>query len=164
MEFVRTEKQILFLKRFTAESFYKLLNKMGVEVVYNHADYRLLSSRILHELANFHDSNLFLRGMIPLIGFKSSKIYYGRQERFAGQSHYPLSKMLSLTIDGITSLSYVHTFYYGFGLYGGFDKFYRNYLGNSYVFDGKKYFGLGIYNLCCMLHWWNTVYLSWSYW
>ena len=94
-----------FSKRFTAESFYKLLNKMGVEVVYNHADYRLISSRVLKEFANFKEVNLFLRGMIPLVGFKSSSVYYERHERIAGESHYPLSKMLGLAIDGITSLS-----------------------------------------------------------
>ena len=94
-----------FFKRFTAESFYKLLNKMGVEVVYNHADYRLISSRVLKEFANFKEVNLFLRGMIPLVGFKSSSVYYERHERIAGESHYPLSKMLGLAIDGITSLS-----------------------------------------------------------
>ena len=94
-----------FFKRFTAESFYKLLNKMGVEVVYKHADYRLISSRVLKEFANFKEVNLFLRGMIPLVGFKSSSVYYERHERIAGESHYPLSKMLGLAIDGITSLS-----------------------------------------------------------
>ena len=94
-----------FFKRFTAESFYKLLNKMGVQVVYNHADYRLISSRVLKEFANFKEVNLFLRGMIPLVGFKSSSVYYERHERIAGESHYPLSKMLGLAIDGITSLS-----------------------------------------------------------
>lgn len=94
-----------FFKRFTAESFYKLLNKMGVEVVYNHADYRLISSRVLKEFAYFKEVNLFLRGMIPLVGFKSSSVYYERHERIAGESHYPLSKMLGLAIDGITSLS-----------------------------------------------------------
>ena len=94
-----------FFKRFTAESFYKLLNKMGVEVVYNHADYRLISARVLKEFANFKEVNLFLRGMIPLVGFKSSSVYYERHERIAGESHYPLSKMLGLAIDGITSLS-----------------------------------------------------------
>ena len=94
-----------FFKRFTAESFYKLLNKMGVEVVYNHADYRLISSRVLKEFATFKEVNLFLRGMIPLVGFKSSSVYYERHERIAGESHYPLSKMLGLAIDGITSLS-----------------------------------------------------------
>lgn len=94
-----------FFKRFTAESFYKVLNKMGVEVVYNHADYRLISSRVLKEFANFKEVNLFLRGMIPLVGFKSTSVYYERHERIAGESHYPLSKMLGLAIDGITSLS-----------------------------------------------------------
>lgn len=94
-----------FFKRFTAESFYKILNKMGAEVVFNHADYRLISSRVLHEFAEFKEVNLFLRGMIPLVGFKSTSVYYERHERIAGESHYPLSKMLGLAFDGITSLS-----------------------------------------------------------
>ena len=94
-----------FFKRFTAESFYKLLNKMGVEAIYNHADYRLISARVLREFAEFHEVNLFLRGMIPLVGFPSSSVSYERHERLAGESHYPLSKMLTLAFDGITSLS-----------------------------------------------------------
>lgn len=94
-----------FFKRFTAESFYKLLNAMGAEVVYNHADYRLISSKVLNEFAEFKEVNLFLRGMIPLVGFKSTSVYYERHERIAGESHYPLSKMLALAFDGITSLS-----------------------------------------------------------
>ena len=94
-----------FFKRFTAEGFYKLLNWMGAEVVYNHADYRLVSSRVLKEFANFKEVNLFLRGMFPLVGFKSTSVYYERHERIAGESHYPLSKMLALAFDGITSLS-----------------------------------------------------------
>lgn len=94
-----------FFKRFTAESFYKLLNSMGAEVVYNHADYRLISSRALQELAKFKEVNIFLRGMVPLVGFKSTSVYYERSERAAGKSHYPLKKMLALAFDGITSLS-----------------------------------------------------------
>lgn len=94
-----------FFKRFTAESYYKLLNSMGVEVIFNHADYRLISSRVLDEFANFPEVNLFLRGMIPLVGFPSTQVYYERHERVAGKSHYPLSKMFTLAFDGITSLS-----------------------------------------------------------
>ena len=78
---------------------------MGVETVYNHADYRLISSKVLQELANFKEVNLFLRGMVPMVGFKSTSVYYERTERLAGKSHYPLKKMLSLAFDGITSLS-----------------------------------------------------------
>ena len=94
-----------FFKRFTAEGFYKLLNAMGAEVVFNHADYRLMSARVLQEFANFKEVNLFLRGMVPLVGFKSTSVAYERHERIAGESHYPLSKMLGLAFDGITSLS-----------------------------------------------------------
>lgn len=94
-----------FFKRFTAESFYKLLGVMGAEVVYNHADYRLISARVLKELAEFGEVNLYLRGLIPLVGFKSSTVSYERHERMAGKSHYPLSKMAALALDGITSLS-----------------------------------------------------------
>ena len=94
-----------FFKRFTAQAFYKLLNMMGVEIVYNHADYRLVSCRVLQEFANFKEVNLFLRGMFPLVGFKSTCVYYERHERMAGKSHYPLGKMLGLAFDGISSLS-----------------------------------------------------------
>lgn len=94
-----------FFKRTTAQGFYKLMNRMGANVVYNHADYRLLSATVIKELANFKEVNIFLRGMIPLIGFKSTCVYYERHERLAGESHYPLKKMLALAIDGITSLS-----------------------------------------------------------
>ena len=103
---VRSSRQTdTFFKRFTAQGFYKLLNAMGAEVVYNHADYRLVSSRVLKEFENFKEVNLFLRGMFPLVGFKSTSVYYERHERIAGESHYPLRKMLALAFDGITSLS-----------------------------------------------------------
>lgn len=92
-------------KRATAEGYYKLLGLMGVEVVFNHADYRLVSSRALKAFSEFHEVNLFLRGMFPLVGFKSTCVYYERKERMAGTSKYPLSKMLLLAFDGITSMS-----------------------------------------------------------
>lgn len=92
-------------KRTTAKWYYKILNLLGAEVVYNHADYRLMSRRALEALEQFHEVNLFLRGLIPLVGFKSSSVYYDRKERVAGESHYPLSKMLSLGFNGVTSLS-----------------------------------------------------------
>ena len=98
------EKDTIF-KRCTAQGFYKFLNAMGAEVVYNHADYRLVSSRVLQEFANYKEVNLFLRGMFPLVGFKSTSVYYERHERIAGESRYPLRKMLALAFDGITSLS-----------------------------------------------------------
>lgn len=94
-----------FFKRFTAESFYKLLKWMGAEVVFNHADYRLISSKVLNEFAKYKEVNIFLRGLIPLVGFKSTTVEYKREERIAGESHYPLKKMLGLAFDGITSLS-----------------------------------------------------------
>lgn len=92
-------------KRTTAQGFYKFLNFMGAEVVYNHADYRLISARVLKEFADFKEVNLFLRGLVPLVGFSSTLVYYARRERQAGKSHYPLRKMLALAFDGITSLS-----------------------------------------------------------
>ena len=92
-------------KRITAEGFYKVLRLFGAEVVFNHADYRLVSKRFLKELEKFTEVNLFLRGLMPLIGFKYSCVSYKRHERIAGESHYPLSKMLGLAMDGITSLS-----------------------------------------------------------
>ena len=94
-----------FFKKFTAETFYKFMNNIGVEIIYNHADYRLMSQRALNELSNFKEVNLFLRGIIPMIGFKTGCVTYERNERFAGESKYPLKKMLSFALDGITSLS-----------------------------------------------------------
>lgn len=98
-------KKDTFFKRVTAEGFYKFMQKLGVDCVYNHADYRLTSKRVLDELENFKEVNLFLRGMFPLIGFKSDVVYYERNERFAGESKYPLKKMLNFAWDGITSFS-----------------------------------------------------------
>ena len=94
-----------FFKRFTAEGFYKFMKVMGADVVFNHADFRLMSKRVLAELAGFREVNLFLRGMVPLIGFKSCSVYYERHERFAGESKYPLKKMMAFAINGITSFS-----------------------------------------------------------
>ena len=116
---VRSKRETdTFFKRFTAESFYKILNAMGAEVVFNHADYRLMSARVLEEFAKFKEVNLFLRGMVPLVGFKSTCVTYERHERMAGESHYPLSKMLALAFDGITSLSIKPIrFITGFGVF-----------------------------------------------
>lgn len=103
---VRSERKTdTFFKKFTAEGFYKFMKVMGADVVYNHADFRLMSKRVLCELANYKEVNLFLRGMVPLIGFKSCNVYYERAERFAGESKYPLKKMLAFAINGITSFS-----------------------------------------------------------
>ena len=100
----RREKDSFF-KRATAQGFYKLMNKLGAEVVYNHADYRLISARVLQHFADFEEVNIFLRGLVPLVGFPSATVYYERAERLAGKSHYPLKKMISLAFNGITSLS-----------------------------------------------------------
>ena len=94
-----------FFKKWSAQFYYKFLSMMGGEIVYNHADYRLMSKRALYTLANFPEVNLFLRGMVPLIGYPSTKVFYERGERFAGESKYPLRKMLSFAIEGVTSLS-----------------------------------------------------------
>lgn len=94
-----------FFKRVTAEGFYKFMQMMGVDVVYNHADYRLTSKKVLNNFQDYKEVNLFLRGIFPLIGYKSDKVYYERAERFAGESKYPLKKMLDFAWDGITSFS-----------------------------------------------------------
>ena len=94
-----------FFKRFTAESFYRLMDKMGAKTVFNHADYRLMSKRALQGLAEFKEVNLFLRGIVPMIGYPSDVVYYERAERFAGESKYQLKKMIAFSIEGITSLS-----------------------------------------------------------
>lgn len=94
-----------FFKRFTAEGFYHLMNALGADIVFNHADYRLISARVLDSFADYKEVNIFLRGMVPLVGFQSEQVFYERHERLAGESHYPLRKMLALAFDGITSLS-----------------------------------------------------------
>lgn len=100
-----SRKKDTFFKRFTAEGFYKLMNAMGAETVFNHADYRLMSKRALEGLAQFKEVNLFLRGIVPMIGYRTGTVTYERGERFAGESKYPLKKMLTFAMEGITSLS-----------------------------------------------------------
>lgn len=100
-----SRKKDSFFKRFTAESFYRLMDALGAETVFNHADYRLLSRRALEGLAEFKEVNLFLRGIVPMVGFRSDTVEYERGERFAGESKYPLKKMLSFAMEGVTSLS-----------------------------------------------------------
>ena len=100
-----SRKKDTFFKRTTAQGFYKVMKSMGVETVYNHADYRLMSARALHALSEFDEVNLFLRGIVPLVGFKSAEVTYERGERFAGESKYPLKKMISFATEGITSMS-----------------------------------------------------------
>lgn len=103
---VRSErKKDSFFKRSTARGFYKLMNRLGAKTVMDHADYRLLSKRVLNALAGYKEVNLFLRGIIPMIGYKSDVVYYERAERFAGESKYPLGKMISFAIEGVTGLS-----------------------------------------------------------
>jgi glycosyltransferase involved in cell wall biosynthesis len=100
-----SRKKDTFFKRTTAQGFYKVMRAMGVETVYNHADYRLMSRRALEALSEFDEVNLFLRGIVPLVGFKSTEVTYERGERFAGESKYPLKKMLAFATEGITSMS-----------------------------------------------------------
>lgn len=108
-------------KRKTAEGFYRFMNSMGTEVIYNHADYRLVSARVLQHFADYKEVNVFLRGMFPLVGFKSTSVCYERKERIAGESHYPIRKMVALAIDGITSMSVRPINYIaGFGAIVGF--------------------------------------------
>lgn len=103
---VRKERKTdTWFKRETAQAFYRLMNMMGVKTVYNHADYRLMSKRALQQLARFRERNLFLRGLVPLIGYQTTCVYYNRSKRLAGESKYPLKKMLDFAIDGITSFS-----------------------------------------------------------
>lgn len=103
---VRSKRETdTFFKRFTAEAFYKILNKMGAKVIFNHADFRLMSKRALEAFSQYKETNIFLRGMVPLIGYKSDIVTYERSERLAGESKYPLKKMLALAWEGITSLS-----------------------------------------------------------
>ncbi len=121
---VRSQRKTdTWFKRTTALGFYKLMNLMGAEVVYNHADYRLISAKVLQHFADFEEVNIFLRGMVPLVGFPSDTVYYERSARLAGESHYPLRKMIALAFNGITSLSVkpislISTFGIGFSLVG----------------------------------------------
>jgi polyisoprenyl-phosphate glycosyltransferase len=94
-----------FFKRHTAQGFYRMMKAMGVHLIYNHADYRLMSRRAVEELERFEEANLFLRGIVPLLGFRSTVVYYDRKERLAGETKYPLKKMISFALDGITSFS-----------------------------------------------------------
>lgn len=100
-----SRKKDTFFKRFTAEAFYRLMDKLGAETVFNHADYRLMSKRALEGLAQFGEVNLFLRGIVPMIGYRAEVVEYERGERFAGESKYPLKKMLAFALEGVTSLS-----------------------------------------------------------
>jgi len=100
-----SRKKDSFFKRFTAEGFYRVMNLLGAETVFNHADYRLMSKRALEGLAEFHEVNLFLRGIVPMIGYRTDVVTYERGERFAGESKYPLRKMLAFAMEGVTSLS-----------------------------------------------------------
>lgn len=100
-----SRKKDSFFKRHTAQGFYKLMNRLGVKTVYNHADFRLMSSRAVEQLSHYNERNMFLRGIIPLIGYKTDKVVYDRKERVAGESKYPLKKMMSFAFDGITSFS-----------------------------------------------------------
>jgi polyisoprenyl-phosphate glycosyltransferase len=130
------ESDTLF-KRGTAQGFYKLMDKMGVKLVYNHADYRLMSKRALEELARFEEVNLFLRGIVPLIGFRSTSVCYARKERLAGESKYPLKKMLAFALDGITSFSVTPI---RLVLFSGFFSFFVSLLFGVYFFS-LKFFG-----------------------
>ncbi|MEH7416962.1 glycosyltransferase family 2 protein [Neobacillus drentensis] len=130
------ETDTLF-KRSTAQGFYKLMKKMGVDLVYNHADFRLLSKRAVHELEQFNEVNLFLRGIVPLLGFRSDVVYYDRLERQAGETKYPLKKMLGFAFDGITSFSVSPI---RFVLITGFVSFFMSLLFGGY-FLALKFFG-----------------------
>jgi len=135
---VRSSRQTdTFFKRTTALTFYKLMNRLGADIVYNHADYRLMSKRALDALDQFKEVNLFLRGLVPLIGFKSSIVEYERHERFAGESKYPLKKMLAFALDGITSLS-IKPIRLITGL--GFFIFFISFVASAYIFI-VKFFG-----------------------
>ena len=130
------ETDTLF-KRSTAQGFYKLMKKMGVDLVYNHADFRLLSKRAVQELERFNEVNLFLRGIVPLLGFRSDVVYYNRLERQAGETKYPLKKMLGFAFDGITSFSVSPI---RFVLIIGFVSFFMSLLFGGY-FLYLKFFG-----------------------
>ena len=126
-----------FFKRNSAQGFYHLMTKLGVNLVNNHADYRLMSKRALEELSRFEEVNLFLRGIVPLLGFRSTNVYYERQERLAGETKYPLKKMLAFAFDGITSFSVTPI---RLVLLSGFISFFVSLIFGVYFFS-LKFFG-----------------------
>ena len=126
-----------FFKRSTAQGFYRLMEKMGVNLVYNHADFRLMSKRALEGLARFEEVNLFLRGIVPLIGFQSTSVYYDRKERACGETKYPIKKMLAFALDGITSFSVTPI---RLVLFSGFISFFVSLVFGCYFF-ALKFFG-----------------------
>lgn len=135
---VRNERKTdTLFKRTTAQGFYRLMEMMGVKIVYNHADYRLMSHRVVQHLKDFKESNLFLRGIVPLIGYPSTKVFYTRDERFAGESKYPLKKMLAFAWDGITSFSVIPI---RFLTYFGFCFIFISLIASLYAI-GTKLFG-----------------------
>lgn len=164
---VRSKRETdTFFKRFTAESFYHLLNWMGAEVVFNHADYRLISSKVLDAFSDFKEVNIFLRGLIPLVGFNSTSVYYERHERIAGESHYPLKKMLALAFDGITSLSIKPI---RMNDYSSWNNYFMSwilcyYMGNYYAGYGKYGCWLGKYGLHSSVSRRDSVTFAWCYW
>ena len=140
---VRSKRETdTFFKRFTAESFYKILDKMGAKVIFNHADFRLMSKRALEALSEYKETNLFLRGMVPLIGYKTDIVTYERSERLAGESKYPLKKMLAFAWEGITSMSIQPIkFIIGFGVFNMFVGF-ALLIATFFVGEIKPYFAL----------------------
>lgn len=132
---VRDSRQTdTFFKRTTATGFYRVMSRLGINLVYNHADYRLMSSRALEELSRYQEENLFLRGIIPMIGFKSTEVMYDRKERFAGETKYPLKKMLSFALDGMTSFSVAPI---RFITFLGFSLFFLSIIAGAYALIQK---------------------------
>ncbi len=142
-----------FFKRFTAEGFYHVMNALGADIVFNHADYRLISTRVLESFADYKEVNIFLRGMVPLVGFQDERVTYERHERLAGESHYPLSKMLALAFDGITSLSNKPIRHHHRGRHRGQpDQLHRGHLGHRAGRHGQQRGRLGLHRLHRLLH------------
>ena len=142
-----------FFKRFTAEGFYHVMNALGADIVFNHADYRLISTRVLESFADYKEVNIFLRGMVPLVGFAHDVVTYERHERLAGESHYPLSKMLALAFDGITSLSNKPIrIITGAGIVVSLGQLYRGHLGHRMRRHGQQRGRLGLHRLHRLLY------------
>ena len=133
----RERKTDTFFKRTTALAFYRLMKTMGAKSVYNHADYRLMSSRAIQQLCRFRERNLYLRGLVPLIGYQTACVYYNRDKRFAGESKYPFKKMLNFAIDGITSFSVKPVHDILAGVYFPFNSSLRHYLDPTCIFSSR---------------------------
>jgi glycosyltransferase involved in cell wall biosynthesis len=133
-----------FFKRSTAQGFYKMMKKMGVDLVYNHADFRLMSKRALEELQRYEETNMFLRGIVPLLGFKTASVFYDRKERLAGESKYPLKKMMAFCFEGITSFLLFGIYFLGLRFFGETETGWTSLITSIWMLGGLQLTAIGL--------------------